>query len=523
VIDKRTGERLGVAHRPGESTDLRSIGLPEDLLNQAVRRMSMLAIIVGCVLVVSILMNTLFAAKGVIPMPPMSVALRILGIAGCVAMVLVIRFAPLSPQRKCDLGLGFEVLGAYLLGVYEITIAPEFNMPIGSISIVSLWILVFRMLVPSTSWRAFGAAFLSAATLPLAVWTTEATCHVSISAWVAGAIYKTTFMTALVAWLASRAIYKMGTAVTAARMMGSYKLERLLGKGGMGEVWLGSHAMLKRPAAIKLIQPDRLGATGATDSATRVQRFEREAQATSALHSKHTVHLYDFGTTEDGTFYYVMEYLEGIDVDVLVERYGPVPPERAIFLLRQACHSLMEAHDCAMIHRDIKPGNIRVCRLGPDYDFVKVLDFGLVKHTDGGEQDSGLTVEGVATGTPAYMAPEMALGGELGPPADIYQLGCVAYWLLTGKPVFEAKTAMAVISQHIQDAPAPLSERTELTIPRSLESLVMDCLKKEPADRPQTAREVFGRLDDIELEEPWTRKRAEHWWQVHRPDEDDQT
>jgi serine/threonine protein kinase len=256
-----------------------------------------------------------------------------------------------------------------------------------------------------------------------------------------------------------------------------------------------------------------------------LQRFEREAQATAKLRSTHTVHLYDYGVSEDGTFFYVMEYLEGIDLDTLVERYGPVPTERAVFLLCQACHSLMDAHAQGLIHRDIKPSNVRLCHLGPDFDFVKVLDFGLVKQLDMMDErrDRGLTVEGMATGTPGYMAPELALGNkdEVGPATDVYMLGCVAYWLLTGQLVFEGKTPMAVMSKHIHTEPRPVSERTELAVPPEFEALIMDCLKKRPEERPASARIVLDRLESLELAEPWNQVRAAHWWQVYRPTADD--
>jgi serine/threonine-protein kinase len=351
------------------------------------------------------------------------------------------------------------------------------------------------------------------------VWIVEQAGQVRLTDMVRQGLYKTSIIAAIIAWLLSRVVYKMGTAVNQARSMGAYRLEELLGKGGMGEVWRARHAVLKRPAAIKVIQPEKLGATGTPGRNATLQRFEREAQATANLNSTHTVKLYDFGSTDDGAFYYVMELLQGLDLETMIERFGPVRPERAVFLLRQICHSLMDAHDNGMIHRDIKPANVFVCRMGPDHDFVKVLDFGLVKQIDDlHDGDEGLTMEGVIRGTPAFMAPEMALRSNgAGPATDVYQVGCVGYWLLTGQLVFDGDTPMSVLSQHLQSEPVPVSQRTEIAIPQELERIIMDCLRKEQADRPQNARALSARLGVLELGDTWTQERAQQWWAAHRP------
>lgn len=290
----------------------------------------------------------------------------------------------------------------------------------------------------------------------------------------------------------------------------------------MGEVWVAKHTMLARPAAVKLIKPEMLG-DDESSRKTAVRRFEREAQATAALKSYHTIDLYDFGVTEDGAFYYVMELLQGLSLDSLVDRFGPVESGRAVYLLRQACHSLGEAHACGMVHRDIKPANIHVSRVGPDfrYDFVKVLDFGLVKSRD--EQQAGgteLTAEGIATGTPAFMAPEMALGKTtIDGRADIYCLGCVGYWLLTGQRVFERENALATVLAHVQEQPIPPSQRTELEISAELERAILACLEKDPADRPQSAAELDEMLHASGCESEWTMQRARDWWGLRDVDE----
>jgi len=279
--------------------------------------------------------------------------------------------------------------------------------------------------------------------------------------------------------------------MTKVREMGSYKLTELLGMGGMGEVWRAEHRMLARPAAIKLVRSEIGGRTD-EQTATLHRRFEREVQATTALRSPHTVAVYDYGTTGDGCFYYVMELLNGFDFETLIQRFGPQPPERVLSFLLQACDSLAEAHSAGLIHRDIKPKNLFVCRLGLHYDFVKVLDFGLVKSAaSSGDSQSQLTLDGTTTGTPAYMSPEMALGDKnMDARSDIYSLGCVAYWLLTGQLVFKGNTPTAVLLAHVQNPPIPPSQRSELEIPEDLERVILTCLEKDPTRRPQGAQEL---------------------------------
>jgi eukaryotic-like serine/threonine-protein kinase len=517
-----TNQRLGVAPRIDTQTGHSTLGLPEDLLDYSLKRLGWLALIIGIAIGLNTLANALMTLGGAMPLPPLSLLLRLGICAGCAGVWWVVRSPRFSSQQKVTIGLIFEVVGAFAFALFEVTVFRDFGLPMGgTTSFVCVWILIFRLIVPTTSTRALITALLSASGVPLAIWLSAKLGYPSFPSLVVAGLYKTSYMTAIIAWLASRSIYRLGTAVSEARMMGRYKLERLLGSGGMGEVWLASHALLKRPAAIKLISPEALGLPNTEETERQLRRFEREAQATAELHSPNTVRLYDFGTTEGGSFYYVMEYLEGIDLDTLVERYGPVQPERAVFILRQICHSLMDAHEQGMIHRDIKPSNVRLCHLGPDFDFVKVLDFGLVKHLSVEPQELDLTREGAAAGTPAYMAPEVALGHrDIGAATDLYMVGCVAYWLLTGQLVFEGATPMAVVSGHIHSEPPPLSQRTELSVPPELEQLIMDCLRKDPTERPSSAEALFEGLDAVPLANAWSKDRARKWWQIHTQEMD---
>jgi serine/threonine-protein kinase len=318
------------------------------------------------------------------------------------------------------------------------------------------------------------------------------------------------------AYVGARVVYGLGREVATAREMGSYRLEERLGEGGMGEVWRARHRMLARPAAIKLIRRPHEG--GAASEQLQ-RRFEQEAQAIARLRSPHTVELFDYGIAAGGAFYFVMELLDGLDAHALVRRHGPLPSERAVFVLRQVCHSLSEAESCGLVHRDIKPANIFLCRYGEDHDFVKVLDFGLVKALDGrAAPGPELTAENFVQGTPAFIAPEQALGGAgVDGRADIYATGCVAYWLLTGQYVFTGDTPMAILMHHVHTAPVPPSERSGRPIPPALEQVVLACLAKDPADRPQTARELSRRLGEVDAPEPWSESRAREWWRLNEP------
>ncbi len=392
----------------------------------------------------------------------------------------------------------------------------------GGVSGVGIWAMIFPFVVPLSTKRTLLGSGLSVLSLPIMLYASLAANGTpeTLRAWAPGIITDITIPSAIAAAIGvygSRTHYRLTRELARVKRMGSYQLVERIGSGGMGEVWRAKHRLLVRPAAIKLIRPDALGA--ADDGVrTALARFEREAQATSALNSPHSIELYDFGVTDDGTFYYVMELLDGLDLRSLVERFGPLPPERALHILRQVCHSLADAHAYGIIHRDVKPANVFTCRRGLDLDFVKVLDFGLVKR-QGSADRTQLTIEGVASGTPAFMAPEMATGDRpIDGRADLYALGCVAYWLLTGTLVFEGTSPMQIILRHVRDTPEPPSRRTELQLPQELDEIVLQLLEKDPDRRPRDAGELAARLTESARFLPaWTHERAQSWWSAHVP------
>jgi DNA-binding NtrC family response regulator len=298
--------------------------------------------------------------------------------------------------------------------------------------------------------------------------------------------------------------------------VGSYRLVSPLGVGGMGEVWLARHRLLARPAAVKLIRHD---AEHTMPHDRLVRRFQREAQVTANLRSPHTVQLYDFGINDSGSFYYVMELLTGLDLHRIVTRFGPQPSERVIALMRQACRSLAEAHGNGLVHRDIKPANLFVTCLGPEYDYLKVVDFGIVRD-EPSHDITQLSGQNLLQGTPAFMAPELVIGdGRIDGRADLYSLACSAYFVLTGQLVFQAASVAQMILHHAQSTPVPPSALSELPIPRELDAVIMACLSKSPAERVATALDLDAALARVPVETPWTQERAREWWETHAPEE----
>jgi serine/threonine-protein kinase len=492
--------------------------VPGDLLDDTVRRLRVACVVWTVLLTTAVLVNHLvlpalrLPLEQVIPWPPIADALA----GACVVVsLLVYRFAPVvcrDPAALVNLGLAYELVLAFAIGLIN---QWEPQVLAGRLSWICALVLLHPTIVPGPPRKIFIGSLLAASMDPVGLVVARARGlelpPLEALVWA----YLPNYVCAGLAVVPSHVLTRMSRQVRQAREMGSYRLGELIAQGGMGEVWQAHHRLLARPAAIKLIRPVRGLDDNETASRTAVQRFRREAEAAASLRSPHTIQLYDFGVTADGRFYLVMELLDGIDLERLVRRFGPQPPERVVHVLRQACHSLAEAHARGLVHRDIKPANIHLCRLGLEYDFVKVLDFGLVKHEAGSAAVQTLASEPSLTpGTLAYMAPEMVTGDSLDGRLDLYALGCVGYFLLTGELVFEADSVLGMIGQHLRTAPVPPSIRSGRPTPPEVDSVILACLAKEPTGRPATALELCRRLDGIDLP-AWTQADAGTWWEAN--------
>jgi serine/threonine-protein kinase len=290
-----------------------------------------------------------------------------------------------------------------------------------------------------------------------------------------------------------------------------YELGELIASGTMGEVLRARHKQLKREVAFKRIKPGNIDQED-------TKRFEREARVLSSLRSPHTVEVFDSGVTPSGDLYYAMELLDGIDLQTAIREHGPFPPERVVHLLIQACASLKEAHAQGLVHRDIKPANFMICRYGGELDFLKILDFGLVKKPAGKESGAAVTNASTVLGTPAYLSPESINGSKfVDGRADLYALGAVAFFMLTGRLLFEADQALTMVKLHLTEPPPRASAHSQFKIPGALDSLLYDCVQKKPEERPSSAEVVRRRLDEIPLDERWNQDRAAAWWNQHSP------
>jgi len=435
-------------------------------------------------------------------------------------VIVVLRMGWLRKERVLDLGMFFQVAIAFCAAVFEGAAYENPNAVVLGHSGIAVWMLLCGLLMPQAPLRSALAAGLCVAMWPLGYW---------VDLKIFG--YQPMPMARMLVWMLPLAIvgvwmYILNNRVLSsyvkqqrAEDIGSYVLDSMLGAGGMGEVWKAKHKMLARDAAIKLIRPEMLRLSTGRQEALLRRRFEREAQVTASLRSPHTVALYDFGHATDGSFYYVMELLDGIDLQTLVDKFGPLEPGRVVHILEQACKSLEEAHRAGLVHRDIKPRNIFLSKLGLEHDFTKILDFGLVKSPRvEGQDESLMTVDGMATGTPAYLSPEIALGAkDIDGRADLYSLGCVAYFLLTGHMVFEEASPTAFAIAHAQKLPTPLGQRSELPVSPELEAIVMQLLEKDPAKRIQNAQEVGRRLRALRDVPRWCPERAAQWWETNLP------
>ena len=504
-------EASGVARPTGASTK----SLPPEMVDASIHRIGIIAAVYAFTyFMVGIFPRLLLPQQRAVFFAEVNQWLPpVVSILTALVVTVAMR-STLQRQTKLRIGLLFVILGSYGIASAEYHdvlsgIVYRGDMGPGGLGLswVTAWVMLFTIAVPAPPRTALVAALLSVSAVPVVFGVNNALGINEVS------LTKVEFFLGLIlpnllivvmANTGARIVYGMGRAVREAREMGSYRLVEKLGHGGMGEVWRAEHRTLARPAAIKLIRPEIMGSLGGDAGEIARRRFEREAQATALLRSPHTIEVYDFGITGDGTFYYVMELLDGFDLDRLIDSYGPVPAERAVHFLRQVADSLAEAHEVGLVHRDVKPANVYTCRQGRAVDFVKVLDFGLVKPSNPKSQDAvKLTADHSIGGTPAFMSPEQALGGEtIDGRSDIYSVGCLGFWLLTGQPVFQGRTPMEVITKQVSEQPAAPSTVCELPIPAELDALVLRCLSKDPADRPQNGDELLDALAAVPLGEP---------------------
>lgn len=324
------------------------------------------------------------------------------------------------------------------------------------------------------------------------------------------------FMTVVATW----GVYTIGSLRTeafTARKFGQYRLSRRLGSGGMGDVYIGEHVLLKRPCAIKVIKPEKAG------DPKMLERFEREVRSTAKLTHWNTVAIYDYGRAEDGTFFYVMEYLPGLNLSEVVQMFGPLPPSRTIHLMDQICDALMEAHHEGLVHRDIKPANIFASKRGNRFDVAKLLDFGLVRrainrddvHSAAKSSDQNANADAGIVGSPLFMSPEQAMGLEMDHRTDIYSIGVTAYFLLTGHAPFEHSEAMRILLAHQRDTPPTFGVHVA-GVPADLEAVVMKCLAKKPEDRFANVASLKKALSQCEDFGDWTWSHAAKWWKLHQ-------
>lgn len=503
-----------------ESARARELRLPAELVERAGTSLCWISIVCAISSVVSFtLQNYLqpeMAAMLAHPFQRLTTLFLVLTSLGFLALM---RAGWASKEAILDLGTVFRVVVAFAIATFETGMAIPADQAVRGVSGVAVWLVFTGFLLPNSPLKAGLASAGCVVAWPLAYWVNlQVHGHPPaplnrIFVWLFPII-----LMAIWSYVINKRTIRMVVSQQTAEELGSYKLDYRIGQGGMGEVWRARHKMLARDAAIKLIRPDMMAGVSGRQENTLRRRFELEARATASLRSPHTVALFDFGQTKEGAFYYVMELLDGVDLQTLVDRYGPLEQSRVVHILIHVCESLEEAHRDGLVHRDIKPRNILLCRLGLQYDFAKVLDFGLVKSLAPSDA-SLMTLDGSATGTPAYLAPEVAMGEtKIDGRADLYSLGCVAYFLLTGELVFNEQTQTALALAHVQKKPVPLSERTELPVHPCLEKIVMQLLEKSSSDRPRSAQELSRQLRTITAIPQWSKEQAMSWWQTNLPE-----
>ncbi len=412
------------------------------------------------------------------------------------------RCAPGSMQLFEALGTAFASAGLGGTVLFLPAGVPVWNLPFT----VVLALVLRAAIVPSTAARtvAVGLASTAGMTVPIWMHVGDAPEMLDRLVWTAVATWGVVFTLATA--IVSRVIYGLHRTVRHALQLGNYTLEEQIGEGGMGVVYLARHALLRRPTAVKVLRPDRMGERS-------IARFEREVQQTSQLEHPNIVVIYDYGRTPDAQFYYAMEYLDGLTLAELVARDGPVPPGRVVYILAQVAHALADAHAHGLIHRDVKPANVVLCNRGGVADLAKVVDFGLVKQVEAGDAPDQ-SVADTVVGTPLYMAPEaMSAPESLDHRADLYALGAIGYFLLTGDHLFTGRTAVEICAHHLHTPPEPPAARLGRPLPADLVAVVMRCLAKDPAERFPDALAVRRALLACAEPEPWTLDDAVAWWQ----------
>jgi serine/threonine-protein kinase len=434
-----------------------------------------------------------------------------LGLAlGAFAFLVFLRRRELSERALRAYDIGFAFVNAAGIGVACATAPAGYHFEVIALLVVIFLLVLRASLVPSRPF--FSAMVAVACSLPIMVgsfvqlqgtpmpneFMTPGVIVLGLSAWCVAATAATTVV--------SRVIYGLVTQVRDAQHLGRYTLGAKIGEGGMGEVYRAEHAMLRRPTAVKLLLPGKI-------SASSLERFEREVQLTSRLSHPNTIAIYDYGRTPDGIFYYAMEYLDGLSLESLVSSDGVQPAGRVVHILLQAAGALAEAHGIGLIHRDIKPANIMLCERGGMPDVVKVVDFGLVKNLDASDGDVALTNTNALTGTPLYLAPEaITRPDKIDGRIDIYALGAVGYFLVTGTPPFTGHNVVEIAGHHLHTAPDPPSARLGRDVPPKLDALLVACLAKDPDARPRDAQALLRALLDCETESPWSGSAARAWW-----------
>ena len=516
---------------PEATTDF--AGLESKVQKNTYRRLSRLAALMGALILIAYTADLFLGVfTDLVERPISTYILGVPLVAVSAAVAWICRKGRLPPRRFPALAITYEVFFCWTITAsdqlgWQTAVGDGGLYGIWGFPSAAFWVVVFAVAVPLSPRLHLLGSLLSVLAIPVFLFLSlslidAAPVHPELISKVLVQLTSPGLVAVAFAYYAARVVYGLARELSSARQIGTYRLTEQLGKGGMGEVWRAEHGMLARPAAIKLIRADLAGTVDPSSSKPYLQRFQREVQATANLRSPHTIEVYDYGISDDGTFYYVMELLDGLDLDELVRKHGPLPAGRVTHILRQACHSLGEAHQHGLVHRDIKPANIFLCRHGRDVDIAKILDFGLVKEikTTNDVTQLGVTQAGAFVGTPACAAPE-TVSGQVGPKSDIYSLGCVAFWLLTGRNVFEAQSTMQMLVKHIKEPPAPPSRFAEEDVPSELDRILLDCLEKDPEQRVASADELDQRLAAVQQFVPWPADEARQWWELHRPQRSD--